>query len=180
MSGTAAFHILASVNIISKVVRSFGKQAIRGDGKLEMMMMGQRQQQHLTIFNSVEWLIIFFSVWLEIAFLLPTNWHFDRYKSSSRIMVFSFQHHPVGWEGKFLYGKRNLSMYLLRCNKYDEIISFLNSVSASCAYALAFLKKKVYIYHLPKSKDPSPPSSTKFWRSFIFLSSAIFPLQCER
>ena len=107
--------------------------------------MGQRQQQHLTIFNSVEWLIIFFSVWLEIIFLLPTNWHFDRYKSSSRIMVFSFQHHPVGWEGKFLYGKRNLSMYLLRCNKYDEIISFLNSVSASCAYALAFLKK-MFIY----------------------------------
>lgn len=43
------------------------------------------RQQHLTIFNNLGWLIIFFSVWLEINFLPRTSRHFDRYKSSLRI-----------------------------------------------------------------------------------------------
>ena len=83
--------------------------ALLGNKQLEAMGNG-RDDEDRAIFNSLGWLIIFFTAWLGINFLLRTNSATN--ESAFRSLQVEFKDHglflstpssgPVGREGKFL------------------------------------------------------------------------------
>ena len=107
MSETTAFHILASVNIKShKLFALWGNKQLEamGNGDDDGAMAAAAFQQFRMAYN------IFFSVWFDITFFATNESAFPFVTSRVQgLWFFSFQHHPVGWEERFLHKKRDLS-----------------------------------------------------------------------